>query len=636
VRFSLRSRALFAPLATVCTVMAAAGLTGQAAFAAPPHYGYAPSVQLGYTDSARPNQAYDANGVNFPLGSSVEGGGTVHTSRIYATYDIDQFIGKHFISASLNVQEASATDCTKRAIEVWSTKAVDSTPTWKSAPRELVKQDDALTPEYCPASLSFNVSNAISTALAHSQSRVTFELRVPGQYETDPSYGRTLSAYHGVILDMQYNSVPSIDNTTLAAAGRGCGTKGKPVQADNSLAPLQAVANDADTDHTQGSNDELTVDFAVWPVSDSGAVTTVSKPDAESGWYTTANVPSGVLVSATTYGWRVQATDGMDTTAWSKTCYFTYDTVRPSAPTITSTNYPPSGSSTPAPLGVPGTFVISGVGDPDAAGFEYSWGDLGIGGACEVHAYAQVICPDPFSVAGTVKFTQPGGSATLKLSPPDGFYDTLSVRTIDLAGNRSTTTTYTVFVPYSAPVVTVVGDTPQWNRPVTLKFAPQPGVKHVTDYAYQMNYGDTQTVQAAADGTASATFVASDPDGYSLTVTSHSMNGFVSDQAHYSIYFDPGPGVTSDVYLSDGDPHGGVGVPGTFTLSPPPGWFSAQEYQYLLPDASDWLTVPAGADGTATITWTPTASGYADILVRAVSADGQYSDYLNDYSFAVG
>jgi hypothetical protein len=49
---------------------------------------------------------------------------------VYATYDINQFVGKHFIDATPWIQEATAADCTKRAIEVWSTKPVNTLTVW--------------------------------------------------------------------------------------------------------------------------------------------------------------------------------------------------------------------------------------------------------------------------------------------------------------------------------------------------------------------------------------------------------------------------------------------------------------------------------------------------------------------------
>ncbi len=143
------------------------------------------------------------------------------------------------------------------------------------------------------------------------------------------------------------------------------------------------------------------------------------------------------------------------------------------------------------------------------------------------------------------------------------------------------------------------------------------------------------TVDARADGTATVTFQAVNTFGYQISVHSHSANGFVSPPGNVSIFFDPWAGVTSDVYPEDSEPHGGVGVTGTFTFTPPPGFLQVQEYRYLLPGASDFQTVPANPDNTASITFTPDVAGPADLLVYAVAPDGTVSDNANDYFFVV-
>ena len=91
----------------------------------------------------------------------------------------------------------------------------------------------------------------------------------------------------------------------------------------------------------------------------------------------------------------------------------------------------------------------------------------------------------------------------------------------------------------------------------------------------------------------------------------------------------------SDIYLDDGEPHGGVGVPGTFTFTPPPGWTAVKEYRYFLPDGTDFETVTAGPDGRATITFTPQTTGELLLMVDAIRPDGTPSFNDNFYFFFV-
>ena len=138
------------------------------------------------------------------------------------------------------------------------------------------------------------------------------------------------------------------------------------------------------------------------------------------------------------------------------------------------------------------------------------------------------------------------------------------------------------------------------------------------------------------DGTATVTFVAEDEFGYQIDVRSHSVNGWVSSEGFANFFFDPWPGVTSDVYRPAEAPTGGIGIPGTFTFSPASrdGTRSAA-YAYLLPGASEYLTVSAGPDGLASITWTPEVSGFAELYVYAIRPDGTWGDYSNSYWFEV-
>ena len=120
---------------------------------------------------------------------------------------------------------------------VRSTKSVGSTPSWNEAPRELVKQDELLTPEFCPRDgLNFDVTQAVVAALADDRRRrVTLEIRVPAQFETDPTYGRYLYWFRGVSLTVEYNTAPSID---------GVRNGGFPCATDPAAAPrLSGFAN---------------------------------------------------------------------------------------------------------------------------------------------------------------------------------------------------------------------------------------------------------------------------------------------------------------------------------------------------------------------------------------------------------
>lgn len=103
----------------------------------------------------------------------------------------------------------------------------------------------------------------------------------------------------------------------------------------------------------------------------------------------------------------------------------------------------------------------------------------------------------------------------------------------------------------------------------------------------------------------------------------------------------PAPGgVSSGEYPSDGQFHGGAGIAGTFTISPPA--IGAEEiagYAYTLdsgvhPSAATQVTADPAGHG-ATVTVTPASSGSKTLRVWSRSAAGSYSLNSISYSFLV-
>lgn len=455
---------------------------------------------------------------------------------------------------------------------------------------------------------------------------------MPEQYEADLAYGRRLNAYRSVEVSVRHNSVPTVDNAHLYNGGSPC-TRLRPYPRIGSPADtLQALGTDGDEMDKFG----LTMEAALWPAGDPASRTVFTREHGTSGRVNTVSLPAGTLTDGASYGWQARISDGTDTSSWSKECYFTYDESRPSAPTISSSNYPASGSATWAPVGVPGKFTFSGNGDPDVAGFQYSWNDLG-GNGCSYGDLGQLVCKNPLDAPGTIKPKAPGGSATVTLSPADDGPRRLTVRSIDTAGNVSSSVVYEVRVPTSDPQIVVQSGKPRWGEEVLLKFTPAEGVTGVREYEIVLDGQQPETREADENGTAYFSFTAGRPEGHNLRVRSRSENGFVSSDAFWSTYFEQWPGVTSDIYVYPEDGHavGGVGVQGTFTFSPPPGWTDTVAYRYSFNVfGKDVTEVAAGAGGSATITWAPTASGRTTMTVYAVRADGSKSR-SNSYSFYV-
>lgn len=597
---------------------------------AAPHSTRLYPTRASYTDSAQPHTAFPWQQQDAPLGASKRDG-RLHVSRVYLTLDVAQFAGARILGATLYLRESSTADCTKRAIGVWQTAPVAKDPTWAGAPRRKRWLDDFTATGVCPASPSFDVATAVREAVERNEPRITLEVAVPAPFERDTAYGRTLSGYYKATVSVQHNHIPSIVDRHRYNSGKQCATTAPYPKLSTWFVALEALPADADPGDQSPAS--LAVDFALWPQDDPTARTEKTARHASTTWVGRADFPG--LTDGKVYSWQARAADGADNGAWSTPCHFVADAVNPATPAITSPNYPPHDGSAPVPVGEDGVFVFDARGDTDTVGFGYTWGSTIPVGGCSIGELGRLICADPLDGDHAVRADHPGGTATTTLAPPDTGPQTLTAWSVDAAGNRSAPTEYTMLIPATNPSVTVVGDRPRWNQDVTLRFAPVPALADRTvEFVYRVDSREQQVVSAGADGTAAITFRADNPSGHTVTVSSRSANGWTSGATTWSHRFYPWPDVRSDVYTDSGEPTGGVGVPGTFTFSPPAGWTRVSAYRYSV-DGGEYVDVPADADGTATITLTPTTSGYHDLDVYAINADGQPGTYSKLFSFNV-
>lgn len=625
-------RGLAAVLALAVAAAVTVATTDGAAVAAP-HNDRPPSVQIGYTDSANPSTPFDAGDTNLPLGTWLDDDGISHTSRVYATFDLAAYEGKSIHGGSVFIREYSAADCTKRAIEIWRTKPIEATPTWRRPPRPLAKVDEILTPGwYCPgADLTFDVGSAVQEAVQKRQRWITFEIRVPEEYESDASYGRTLYWYSSVSMTVRYNSPPTITDH-LYNGGFACSNLRPFRRIGSTAATLQVVGQDAD----EADKRNITTTVAIWPAGRPEERAEFTSDGGNAGRANTVRLPDGYLVDGTSYVWQARVGDGAGVSKWSRRCGFTYDATAPSAPTVTSANYPPSGSDQWAPIGEPGIFTFSGNGDKDVVGFRYSWSSLPVVG-CTLNSgeYGQMICPEPLSGSDTVRANAPGGTATVVLNPDRDNLVRLSVRAIDAAGNNSSTVTYEVRVPATTPGVEVVGGSPEWNHDVLLRFTPAAG-HAVAEYECVLDGDESRRIRSEEDGSGYFSFLASNPFGHTVKVRSRGSNGFESPWRTFQITFPTWPGVRSEVYPSNGQPVGGVGVTGSFVFSPPAGATDTRAYRYSFSQGDgEEAEVAAGPDGRATVEWTPIESGPTTLTVSALRADGTEVGTPNWYDFVV-
>ncbi|MFF7159276.1 hypothetical protein [Streptomyces sp. NPDC008139] len=392
---------------------------------------------------------------------------------------------------------------------------------------------------------------------------------------------------------------------------------------------LEGVPGNADS----GSGLKLTAQYRYWPVADPTQTSTLTDTYAVENSESPVKVPESDLTDGQTYAWQAQTVIGDSASDWSAPCYFTVDDTAPSAPSVTSPNYP-QGQWNDG--GDPVRFVFDATSAADVQGFEFSWQpDLPVIGV-DIGDYGIPQPKDPFD--DTRYFARAdtlGGATTVDLVPPMSGPVTLYVASLDRSLNRSAISTYSFLLNSPPPTVTPVKQ-PKFGRPVTFDLAPDPGLQAkspITGYTVTTSGGRTdQTIQVKAhkDGTARVRLTLDGIYGENLTVKSTSANGWVSSYAWYGISFDTSPTVSSDVYAENAS-SGGVGVPGTFTFAPKVK--GVAKYTYSV-NGGDSVTVKAGRDHEAHVMWTPSDSGYTNIDVTATTKDGiVLASY--DYGFTV-
>jgi hypothetical protein len=223
-----------------------------------------------------------------------------------------------------------------------------------------------------------------------------------------------------------YNSYPGTP-ADLKTSGVACGgTVG------TTSPQLRAQYVDAD------GTDNLTGNFEFQEIP-SGAVVPKPGPVKPANNYGDVTLSLGAASEGKTYQWRVQTTDGTDTSPWSSWCNFTVNASPPPVPGVSSTAYPTGATANGGP-GVAGAFTFSngGMSGADITSYTYGWTD-----------------PPAETVAVAA-----GASATLSLTPPRYGYNTLHVFSKDPSGTPGPTAHYQFLVGSpSAPIASWPLDT---------------------------------------------------------------------------------------------------------------------------------------------------------------------------------
>ncbi|SDW65646.1 hypothetical protein SAMN05421504_1011170 [Amycolatopsis xylanica] len=636
-----------------------------------------------HTDSAAPDASFVDNGGDAPVGAYTDEDGTTHIAKTYVTFDLSDMRGTNVLRAVLFAGETSVADCDQpRSTELWLTEPADE-PSWNNQPAELLKMAGPDRADACPApELIFTVTTGLQHALAAGRSTATFTLRLPEDQQDDPDRFREYTS--AMRLGVTYNHYP--------AKPAGLTVNNAPCTANPSFVStsfkLGATLSDPDNSH-------FIPELVYWPVDHPDQRTTL--PRIPSSAKVTADI--GRLVERTTYAWQIRTQDeSEDYGPWSDICRFTTDYSIPgSSPTIRSAEYNTDTQPGTGGTGVPGTITFDADGDQDVVGFRYgeypstyiaadrpggtasiqyvptssglnriaaqsvdAAGNTSLTGDYRFWVAAnepEVTCTAQSSYVGkpwqcAVKPRGAGGvtgysyqlnngpertinadgPATITITPtdPETGFNTLSVRTKLTTGHATAPGNAYFFVDLGHPTAEMPADSPMMGTPVSIRLhATLPGS---ATFTYRLDLGDWETVPVV-DGTAVVTVTPAESGWHSLYVYTTTSDGQRSGTTQPGMNVaSNGPRISSAEY-PEGQYSGGVGVAGTFVFTSPVAG-DIDSYEYSINDG-EATTVPANADGTASMVFTPTRSYYWHRLtVTTVFADGTKSE-PRTYTFNV-
>lgn len=401
-----------------------------------------------YVDRSFPDQEYWNSG-HMPEAGNYGGG----VKRSFFRMDSNNVNGKHILKATFRITQAKSWGCTSspQAVQLWLTGGISSSTNWNRQPKWDSWQDsvssDAGYSSSCPdKGIEFDATKAIVRAAKGGWSNTTFGLKDYDDTGSGTWGWKGFGTSPKLVID--YNTPPSAPSAVSTYPGMPCVTgTGRPhVNAGDAENRIRLTAKIYDPDK---ANDGVRAEFVMHHYNAATTVwddITATLPGAGKTSYkytTTAtdhSLTAPVLQNGHSYSFKVKAYDGTDSSAWSRWCEFTVDTVDPAQlPTVTSADYP---ADTPddwkGGVGTAGGFTISpGPGDSDVSAF-------------------RIALDDPNLATPATQVSLPAGqtSVTVQAAPRHDWLNTLYVYAVDRAGNVGRVpATYTFYARAGADAV---------------------------------------------------------------------------------------------------------------------------------------------------------------------------------------
>ncbi|MBG6101252.1 MULTISPECIES: hypothetical protein [Micromonospora] len=235
---------------------------------------------------------------------------------------------------------------------------------------------------------------------------------------------------------------------------------------------------------------------------------------------------------------------------------------------------------------------------------------------------------DQRPVVTTTVPARPDGSADLVWTATETRVDGLWIQSRSADGTLSTPRWLRVSVDDAAPTVTRTGSTAAGTSST---FTAHSSMADIVDYVATLNSDDStkQVLRPAANGKVTFSFKTMVIGHNYVNVVARNAAGVQTERGAQVWTTTDEPQVSSVEFPENGS---GRLATGTFTFSSylP----DTVGYHYSM-NSGSYVTVPARADGTAQVTWTPTAEGAHRLRVFRIKADTHWSRTFKDHLFAV-
>lgn len=374
----------------------------------------------------------------------------VDNKKVRSLYQFDTHTlgGKKILAATFTALEVWSANCTQKAVQLWRTGPISLSSTWSKQPTWSDQVDtESAAKGYsssCPGgNVSFKALDAVAYTAGQSASTTTLGLRAD---ESDEIAWKQFASPNDTkpTLSVTFVSAPSVPTSVrMSNPSLSCATSSSSPSVIRDTTPTLSAAPKS----SDGSQATLRPNFEVY--NSSNTKVSSGSPSAWTASGTAGTWTTSALTNGQTYHFHARSqymysfdgVTGYMYSGWSGYCYVKVDTSAPPTPDIDSTAYPEcAGPDDPdtcvayGGVGKPGSFTLKANGASDVVTYKYS-----INGG----------------VTNTKTFSTATASYTVSLTPTLRDVNSISLQTLDAAGNTSASYTYYFKVaPGAGPVHT--------------------------------------------------------------------------------------------------------------------------------------------------------------------------------------